>query len=245
MSPHWIPFYFFNCSISYTFAVMKIKDAMENKTIGSKIKDLVYKKGIPIPQFAEMINCSRKHVYKIFDRNTMDIQQLAIISKALNYDFFKDLSENYDLAQPVEESEEERAKQKAITQFFEVVPDLLKKMGYDASIFFGKPLDDEKKLPMFDFIITPFNITLTYGETYEQRANGFFGDVMDFTPYEDNLGHKVIIETSHYTETQLCNIVLDYKTDKEWEEILTFAIETIKRVYTPNTIRAIKYINQF
>ena len=42
---------------------------------------------------AEQIPCERTNAYKILKRNTIDIDLLQRISQILEYDFFKDLSE--------------------------------------------------------------------------------------------------------------------------------------------------------
>lgn len=41
---------------------------------------------------AKKINCDRTNIYKIFNRSSIDTELLARISKALEYDFFIDLS---------------------------------------------------------------------------------------------------------------------------------------------------------
>ncbi len=41
---------------------------------------------------AKKINCDRTNVYKIFQRPSIDTELLSRISKALDYDFFLELS---------------------------------------------------------------------------------------------------------------------------------------------------------
>lgn len=41
---------------------------------------------------AKKINCDRTNIYKIFQRPSIDTELLARISKALDYDFFSELS---------------------------------------------------------------------------------------------------------------------------------------------------------
>lgn len=45
---------------------------------------------------AKKINCDRTNVYKIIRRQSIDTELLARISKALDYNFFKDLSDEQD-----------------------------------------------------------------------------------------------------------------------------------------------------
>jgi hypothetical protein len=42
---------------------------------------------------AEDICCARPHIHRIFRKENIDIALLERISKALNYDFFRDLSD--------------------------------------------------------------------------------------------------------------------------------------------------------
>lgn len=98
------------------------------RTIGELIEKEVRKRQIPITEFAKMICCQRNNVYDIFKRSKMDIAQLKQISKVLNRNFFKELSEDVELINDSVKSEEEIARQKAVSQFFNVVPDVLRKL---------------------------------------------------------------------------------------------------------------------
>lgn len=57
--------------------------------IGSKIKSVVAKKGLPVSEFARRINKSRENIYNIFKRKTIDTELLVKISKVLEHDFFQ------------------------------------------------------------------------------------------------------------------------------------------------------------
>ena len=63
--------------------------------IGQHIKEVMRQQGITATRLAEDICCSRTHVHKIFRKDSIDIALLRRISVALNYDFFHDLSEEY------------------------------------------------------------------------------------------------------------------------------------------------------
>jgi hypothetical protein len=54
------------------------------------------KKNITATQLAKDICCTRPHIHKIFRKDNLDISLLLHISKALQHDFFKDLSEEYE-----------------------------------------------------------------------------------------------------------------------------------------------------
>ena len=72
----------------------------------------------------------------------MDIAQLKKISEVLSRNFFKELANDIDLINENEETEEEIIKNKAVAQFFNVVPDVLKKIGKSAPIVFYKSDSD-------------------------------------------------------------------------------------------------------
>lgn len=45
-----------------------------------------------VARFARQLHCRRGNIYDIFKRETIDTELLKRISKALNHDFFRDLS---------------------------------------------------------------------------------------------------------------------------------------------------------
>ncbi len=55
--------------------------------------------------FANKLNCQRANIYKIFNKRSIDAQQLFNISKILDHDFFADLSQ-YFQAQKIEKLRE-------------------------------------------------------------------------------------------------------------------------------------------
>lgn len=58
------------------------------KQIKKRLEDLERSPG----WLAKKINCDRTNIYKIFNRSSIDTELLSRISKALEYDFFIDLS---------------------------------------------------------------------------------------------------------------------------------------------------------
>ena len=63
--------------------------------IGQHIKEVMRQQGVTATQLAEDICCARPHIHRIFRKENMDIALLERISKALNYDFFRDLSNEF------------------------------------------------------------------------------------------------------------------------------------------------------
>jgi transcriptional regulator with XRE-family HTH domain len=55
--------------------------------IGSKIKEELYKQGIPVSVFAKRIGRSRNSIYDLFERQSVDMVLLAKIGAVLKVDF--------------------------------------------------------------------------------------------------------------------------------------------------------------
>ena len=56
--------------------------------IGEKIKEVRKTSGLSVTAFARQINCTRRNVYSIFSKPTIDTGLLQHISTVLNHDFF-------------------------------------------------------------------------------------------------------------------------------------------------------------
>ena len=65
--------------------------------IGKRIKEVFdsMPKQCTVSWFARELHCDRRNIYRIFERENIDIQLLGRISQILNHDFFKDLSKEY------------------------------------------------------------------------------------------------------------------------------------------------------
>ncbi len=61
--------------------------------IGEQIEAILRKQGKSAAWLATQIPCERTNVYNIFRRKSLDVRLLMKISQILEYDFFKDLSE--------------------------------------------------------------------------------------------------------------------------------------------------------
>lgn len=62
--------------------------------IGKRIKQVMDKQGRSASWLADNIHCERSNVYYIYRRSTIDTELLKKICTILNYDFFKELSED-------------------------------------------------------------------------------------------------------------------------------------------------------
>lgn len=199
----------------------------KSKTIGDLINEEVRRKGMPVTKFAKEINCQRNNVYDIFNRSNMDIDLLKRISKVLGVNFFQKIADDLDLV--CEEADNVNPQeQKAVSQFLDVVPKLLEKMGKNAAIFMGNPCPsdiDSDCLP--DFCLPDYSISFTFGKTLEERmgANRF----LSFEVVRKNAGCEVETCFNKCTSLQTVNIQLTYKTEEQWAEILEFAFEVMSK----------------
>ncbi len=205
------------------------------ENIGSQIESVVRERQISITNFADMISCSRKNVYDIFKRNSIDIELLARISKLLGHNFFKDVADNYELAMPTPADEKEEERRRAVCQFLDVVPRILTRLNINASIVLGVKDKEEINLPLPDYVISPYMFTVTIGESIEERLNGKLNGLMHFQKFPDENGTCVLLCHSEYTQTQSIDIKLDYKTEDEWESVILLALDVAEKYYNDKT----------
>ena len=68
---------------------------MDNQTIhlGNMIKRELKAQGRSVSWLARTINMERSSIYKIFERNSLDVGLLIRISIVMDHDFFKDISQ--------------------------------------------------------------------------------------------------------------------------------------------------------
>ncbi|MBQ5958938.1 MAG: helix-turn-helix transcriptional regulator [Bacteroidales bacterium] len=68
-----------------------------NLHIGQMIKAVFDESGMTVSEFARRIHLERTTVYSIFERSTVDVIQLAKISKVLKHNFLSDVEQRYGL----------------------------------------------------------------------------------------------------------------------------------------------------
>ncbi len=192
------------------------------KTIGELIEKEVRKQGIPITTFADLICCQRNNVYNLFRRNKIDIVLLKRISEVLNHNFFIDLANDLDLINENSDTE----KDKVISQFYKVVPYVLKEIGKSNAIILGD-LPDDPECPVPDFMLPDYIISFTIGNTFKER----FGkkSLLLIETVTNEKGIEVEVLTNLLTQTKSLNIKLDYKTEEEWRDTMTFAFDVHER----------------
>lgn len=66
--------------------------------IGHMVKSVFDKSGLSVAEFARRIHCERTNVYKIFNRQSVDVETLVKISEALEHNFLADVMKHYGLS---------------------------------------------------------------------------------------------------------------------------------------------------
>jgi predicted transcriptional regulator len=61
--------------------------------VGHIIKAVFDEQGRTVQWFAKQMNCNRTNVYKLFEKQHLNSEIIARASKALNHNFFLDLSQ--------------------------------------------------------------------------------------------------------------------------------------------------------
>ena len=199
----------------------------QKKLLGKLIEDEVRRQQISITKFADMICCQRNNVYKIFERSSLHVDQLALISNVLKRNFFEELARDPSLIDiNSEEAIKEMENRRAVSQFMEVVPKVLSKMGRQPIIAFGTPLglEDVEELP--DFMLTEYGICFSKNNFMALKPQHKANPIFDFKAFENNDGVKVYLMINTFTGKTMIDVKLDYKTEEEWEKNLRFIFDT-------------------
>lgn len=65
--------------------------------IGKRIQEVVKERGISVPSLADALCITRKHVYKLFQKESLNTDLLKRISEAIRYDFFLEYSDSLQI----------------------------------------------------------------------------------------------------------------------------------------------------
>lgn len=203
--------------------------------IGQVIKNVVKSKKLKAKEFAELIGVSEKHVNKIYKYESIDTSMLRRISQKLEHDFFADIINNPLLSGGCDTSSVEELNNKiAVTEFVETVPDILVKLGMDAVINFGKPLDYDKRFPIPDYIIEPYKIALTKGDFLIDKIAKItdideLGHVFNIQRITGEDNQHIIADFWQTKDTRvfMLNVKLELKTDEEWCKLFNMIVDCI------------------
>ena len=202
---------------------------INNKKIGQLIKEEVERKGLSVKEFAEKICYKRANVYKIYDKISLDTALLGRISKVLDHNFFMDIAENPILSGLEDENALQEIRNKmAVSQFVEVVPNVLIKLGVEPTIFLGRPLDIPKENPMPEYYITPYEnstlfIAFSVGDFLVDKPKCILSQAAKIDKLTNaEIGLDYHIWQFKDLKASFINLKLDYKTEEEWENTLKF-----------------------
>ena len=197
---------------------------MKKKTIGKLIEEEVRRQGKNITAFADEICCTRSNVYNIFDRNKMDVAQLELISKVLKHNFFKELAENPELAGANDpEVEKDLKNRRAVAQFFDAMPKVLKKLRIDTNIVMPI-MQNEFNDPLPDYGLSDYAIFFTVGERlYDRFSNEGLG-LFEVKTVITTGGYLVDIWHNTLYHSWFADVKLDYKTENEWGDIVLYLL---------------------
>lgn len=199
----------------------------KKRLLGQLIEEEV-RRQMTITEFAEKIKCGRKNVYKIFEKSSIHLDQLATISKVLNRNFFAELAVNPSLIDiDSEEAIQEMENRRAVAQFMEVVPKVLSKLGKQPVIAFGIPLGMEDIEDLPDFMLSEYGVCFSKENFMAEKPQYAANPLFEFKPFENSDGVKVYSMIS-LIGSQLIDVKLDYKTEEEWEKTLRFIFDTFK-----------------
>lgn len=67
-----------------------------HNNIGTLIRNVLKERNLSVKDFAEQLGIKRPNAYRIFESNSIDTSLLLKISQILDYDFFGDISEDYN-----------------------------------------------------------------------------------------------------------------------------------------------------
>lgn len=208
----------------------------QKRKIGELIKEEVEKKGLSAEDFGNEIFCSRTYVYKIYKKASIDTALLARISTALGRDFFRNISEDMALSGVDDEkAQQEIYNRMAVTQFLEVVPDLLGRLGKPSAIFVAsRPSDFPSEWPMPDYYIGEFSPLLLFsvGDTMRDKIRNIYNEdikcMYNIIPYtEEKDGITANLIKMNCNGPDMLDIKLDYKTEQEWEKLFRFIFDNI------------------
>lgn len=206
-----------------------MKKINQNKKIGQLIREEVERQGLSAKKFGEMIYCERANVYKIYERSSLDTAQLGLISRALNHNFFVDIANDQKISGLEDEvALKEIINRMAVSQFVEVVPKVLAKLGVEPAIFFGRPLGIPDDIPIPEYFLSRFDLTFSVGDLLFDKANCNLAQTATVNRITDEAtGLQVDLWKFIVPGPNMVNLKIDYKTEEEWEYALKFVLNIL------------------
>ena len=192
--------------------------------LGELIKSVAEERNISVSQLAEMIHCNRQNVYKIFKKGNIDTALLGLISKALNHNFFEDISKDPSLS-GADDSDafREITNRMAVSQFVEVMPRILKKLGKEPVICFGGSLNIPDNVTLPDYCLGAYSVEFSLDRLLSEKPNCNSGNAIDIKRIQcKELNIDFDFWQFKTPPTRMINLKLDYKTEEEWENVMKY-----------------------
>lgn len=201
---------------------------MANKTtIGELIENEVRKQQLNITKFAEDICCQRSNVYDIFKRSKMDVTQLALISKVLKRNFFKDLADDPDLiCLEDEETMQELKNRKSVSLFMDIMPGILISLGLHTTIVYTQfQLEtNQEDMDVYtpDFGLADVPVSFTIGCRLLEKYKGDPGALLKVETFQTPSGLFLDLWTNLAYGSKMIDIAIDGKTEDQWVEVMQY-----------------------
>lgn len=112
---------------------------------------------------------------------------------------------------------------RAVSQFFDVVPSILTKLGRSYSIVFTEKTEEFKDCGVPDLGLPKYLITFTIGENLSDRMKP--SPLLYIEKKINDEGLEIEVCYNRLYGSRDINIKLDYKTEEQWYEIMKFAFE--------------------
>lgn len=196
------------------------------KYIGQLIEDEVRQQGINITDFAERICTTRENVYHLFKRVDINLAQLTLISKVLNRDFIREIYMNpeiINLDDPIIKKQLEE--DKAMTQFYNVFPKAMENVGlHDVLVLTGSAFDKDDVQTFLPDIGLANHAIFFYKHQKEDLS-----DPLAYETVSDGGKNTFRICTNNLYGSKYVEIIIEYKTQLEWEEYLRFILDECRK----------------
>lgn len=200
--------------------------------LGELIKSVAEERNISVSQLAEMIHCNRQNVYKIFKKGNIDTALLGLISKALNHNFFEDISKDPSLS-GADDSDafREITNRMAVSQFVEVMPRVLNKLGKKSVICFGGKFDIPDNIPLPDYCLSAYDVAFSLDSLLSEKPNCNFGNAIDIKRIQcKELNIDFDFWQFKISPTRMINLKLDYKIEEEWEKVMKYIFSNYEKL---------------
>jgi len=216
-----------------TFAAKQKNITMgQNKTLGKIIEEKFKKSHMTAAEFAEKICCTRNNVYSIFKREYLDTRLLALISKVLHYNFFKDLADSPELINTDDPNFiKELEYNKATSQFLDVIPGIISRLNLNEAWLVKplSPIESEGETPdMGLHFLTYDSREIILFLSKEWTADNSQYTTSSIEHLHTKTKQRVDLWSSPKVIDKSPEVKLDFKTEEQWEEIISFIVNGYK-----------------